>query len=243
MNIVKHIPIVWFTGLHRSAKGKQSALLDVLLIKHGCTPATLKGHGSRPWLGKSFWDPLSIRWQENYLKLKDKTLPNYRELRDEATQKLQNELSDTYDNLQKSPLPKPIILLDRTILSRYLTEKKYDKNFDFNKITTFTKILRDGKTEIQNTIIPDLIFVLDCTVETLLSRFEVGENETEQGRFRWNNIIETAPLFKEIIHNPPDKIKDKIIIIDGNRRPDEVHEEIATILMQKFPEYLEITQG
>ena len=242
MDTINRIPIIWLDGLHRSGKWTEIRLFTNFLIGQWCTPAIVKGHGSRPWLGGTFWDPPSARWQENYLKLKDNTQPNYRQLRNEATQRLQRELSDTFQLLQsnilrQNPLPKPTMLLDRTILSRYLTEKRYDKDFAFDKITTFTNITRQGKEEIQDTIIPDIIFVLDCTVDKLLSRFKKGEKETPQGTFRWNNIIETAPLFTEIIHNPPEKIKDKIIIIDGNRKPDEVHEEIVERSIQYFPEY------
>ena len=238
MNQPHHIPIIWLEGLHRSGKWTEIDLLINFFIESWCSPILRKWHGTRDGLWKDGSDPTSKRWQINSPKLKDKTLPNYHELRIEAAEKLQSEMYDTYQTLQLAKRLNPVLLLDRTILSRYFTEKQFSPTCEFNSLLSYHKSTSNGTWEIQKTIIPDIIFILECSLDTLKNRFSAKESITDKWAFRRENIQQSKfDLFQSIIHDIPTPLKDKVVIIDGNRKPPEVHKEIEIIIKEKFPGY------
>ena len=237
MNTINHIPTIWLTGLHRSGKWTEIVLLTNFLLTTTCTPIIRKGHGTRQGLGDDPRDPEDLRWQNYYLQLKDQSLPNSQALREEAARKLQRELSTTYRDLQTSPVQKPLIILDRTLVDRYLTEKRYNPQADFTSVRSFPSETNTQK--IQQTIIPDLIFILDCKLKTLLGRMKPNEVKTPAWIFKLNNVMGAYPLFDEIIHNLPQDIQEHTHIINGNLAPDLVHQEIEKIVIQTFPQYFQ----
>jgi hypothetical protein len=83
---------------------------------------------------------------------------------------------DTYQTLQLAKKLKPVLLLDRTVLSRYFTEKQFTPTCDFNSVLSYS----NGTSEIQKTIIPDLIFILECNLPTLRNRFTPEELATNK---------------------------------------------------------------
>ena len=235
MKQLRHTPIIWFDGLHRSGKWTEIDLLINFCIENGYNPFLRKGHGTREWLGKEERDPNSERWQINAPKLKNRATANFNELRIEAAARLQTELSTSYNALQIAPVAKPIILLDRTVISRYFTELQFNNKLDFDTMLTFKPTPDSGIMGIQKTIIPDLIFVLECNLDTLKSRFTPEELTTDKGKFRRDNIQRTFDLFQSIIHNIPKSIADNVRIIDGNRKPHEVHKEVIEIIQRDLP--------
>ncbi len=128
MDQLRQIPIIWFSGLHRSGKWTEIDLLLNFFIENWYNPFVRKWHGTREWLGKEESDPNSERWQINSPKLKNRTTTNFDKLRMEAAEKLQTELSTSYNALQIAPVAKPVILLDRTLIS---LDNFYDFIMDF----------------------------------------------------------------------------------------------------------------
>lgn len=239
MNQLRHIPTIWFSGLHRSGKWTEIDLLLNFFIENWYNPFVRKWHGTREWIGKEERDPNSERWQINSPKLKNRTTPNFDKLRMEAAERLQTELCTSYNALQIAPVAKPVILLDRTLISRYLTEKQFDDKFNFDRTLHFNPTRDSEIIGIQKTIIPDLIFVFECNLDTLKNRFTPEELMTEKGKFRRNNIERTFDLFQSIIHNIPKPIENRVRIIDGNRNRYEVHDEVIEIIKRDLPTYFE----
>jgi thymidylate kinase len=222
MNSLNTIPIIWFDGPHRSGKGTQIDLLKVFLVENWRQVFSAKGHGSREWLGERPEDNKSERRQKNYLKLKDKDFPNYYERWREAWQRLQRELKVLQYKISKDPsVKKPIILLDRTVLSRYHVERQKNSNYDFDNL-------------LSEAIIPDIIFIISCDIVHLKNRFTYEELQTKQWQFRRNNLVTNAPLFEEITNNLPESIKGNTIIINALDSVDNVHKKIIQKVEEKF---------
>lgn len=222
MNTLNTIPIIWFDGLHRWGKGTQIELLKIFLAKNWRQVFSAKGHGSREWLGENPEDNKSERRKQNYLNLKDKNFPNYYELWREAWQRLQRELKVLQYKISKDKsVKKPIILLDRTVLSRYHVERQKNANYDFDNL-------------LSEAVIPDIIFVISCDIEHLKNRFTYEELQTKQWQFRRNNLVTNAPVFEEITNNLPEPIKDNTIIINGLDSVDNVHKNIIQKVEEKF---------
>ncbi|MEI8091736.1 MAG: hypothetical protein WCG98_06000 [bacterium] len=151
---------------------------------------------------------------------------------------MQEELYDMYKMLQYLPVTKPMILLDRTIVSHYFTERLRNDDVDFQSLLQYSTD-NLGIQEIRETIIPEIIFVFDCTLQTLENRFRKEDRETIDGKFKRENVQQRYPLFQEVIHNIPDLIKDKVYIINGNNNRQTVHGTITSILKERYPEYFQ----
>lgn len=166
---------------------------------------------------------------------------------------MQQEFRDAYAEIQGKSLVNPVILLDRTIISRLFAERDHDPDFDFNELLSYLvppipvtpatpniseKDKEHTQHEKRKTIIPDLTFVLNCDTKTLLGRFVDGEIDTEKGKFKQKNIVDSGPVFDDIIQDLPGPIKQTTRIINGEKTIDEVHKEIVQIFTETYPEYI-----
>lgn len=209
------VPIIWFDWVHRSWKGTQLDLLELMLKKDWYFPLIAKGHWTRKWLWENkYSDPKSDWRQEKYISLKNGS--NQSDWED-AAEKLNQEL---YDLLDKE-IPRlineggsPVLLLDRTILSRDFVNLQYVDGIDDMSIEDFYNTWNYiSSITNDNIIVPDIIFALQAETSVLLNRFTGEELETTQWKFREKNIKNGNPLFNKMLDNLISPYQKNVIIL------------------------------
>lgn len=220
--------IISIDGLHRSGKGTQLSSLKRYLEELNNQVYILRGHGSRKGDGSED-DPYSSWWMnvQPYLKNgHDTGNPNIgawiiasNMLNWEIYKKYVGLSSDQDTGCNK------YMLLDRSAISQYLMLKKYEIDASIDDMTTFFDPI--GNT--QNTIIPEISFIIHVRKDTLLERNEKVSDHPEKYGFRRKNIIESYDSFEKITGNLESRVFN-IRHLDGNKRQDEVFSDIMKIL-------------
>lgn len=225
--MIKNINIIWLDWVNRVGKWTQADLLKEYFKKQCCEVFILKGDGSRSWDWSDIIEnSYSDWWQsiQSKLKNRDNSWKYNQELWNVASKKLNEELEYVYETylpqIIKNTWKSGLILLDRTIFSRYVRNKQYDENYDFNDL--------DG-------IIPDLLFLFNADKEVLLKRLDQSKDDNEQQYlFRKNIITQHCDLFNKTIDEIPEILKDKSIIIDATKTKEEIFNIITNSIDQRL---------
>lgn len=215
---MEKIPVIAFEGINRAGKGTQIEMLKQELNLLGMQATILRGDGTRDGRGEHIGDPYNEGWIERAGMLRKGG--NFNQW-NEAAIILAQEYIEWKKKLKE--LDNQAILLDRSIVSR--------GSFILQKQAEFTGILEiqhlypksiDNQIKLED-VLPDVIFELVASKETVLSRLDQSDPKYE---FRKEIIDKTYDIFYSTKHRLPKIIQDKIITIDSNKSPHEVFDDV-----------------
>lgn len=203
-------PVIAFEGLHRAGKGTQLKLAQDYLAQNKLSSKIMRGDGSREGIGsKEYYDPESSFWQNirHDLYRKDMSGEENFNAWHFASQKLNSELASEVGSMHSD-----IVLSDRSSLSRMLALKQ---QFGITSYGTDIK---------PNLVIPYITFILLASQSELLRRNSSQENSKRE--FRARNIRSNFPDFMELIQRLYSQSPERYVIIDAEKDPAEISEEI-----------------
>lgn len=215
---MEKIPVIAFEGINRAGKGTQIEMLKQELDLLGMQTIILRGDGTRDGKGEHRGDPYDEGWIKNAGILRKGGSFNQW---NEAAIILVQEYIEWKKKLKE--LDNQVILLDRSVVSR--------GSFILQKQPEFTGILEiqhlypksmDSQIKLED-VLPDVIFELVASKETVLSRLDQSDPKYE---FRKEIIDKTYDIFYSTKHNLPKIIQDKIITLDSNKPPHEVFDDV-----------------
>ncbi len=131
---------------------------------------------------------------------------------------------DHVDNLIKKKIQQGFYVLSDRFYDSSICYQGYYKNLDINVLNTI-KELTIGKFE------PDLTFLIDIPEEEIEKRMTIkrsGNNIYDKKPKDFYRIIRSGYL--KIAHNNPDRI----FIIDGNKKIENVNAQIIKIIREKI---------
>ena len=168
--------MVAIEGLYNSGKSTQIADLYFNLKKEGILVVVLREHGFCSGVGLDINDPISNWWQRNhplFMEAGKRGGESSMKAEARATSKLYQEFFDIKKNLPKkikiNKFDKAVILLDRSIVSRFFIWHGHSKNPNYKDLLSFTyKNTHNKETKIMP--IPDLLIVLNVSQKLLLKR-------------------------------------------------------------------------
>lgn len=131
---------------------------------------------------------------------------------------------DHVDNLIKKKIQQGYYVLSDRFYDSSICYQGYYKNLDINVLNTI-KELTIGKFE------PDLTFLIDIPEEEIEKRMTIkrsGNNIYDKKPKDFYRIIRSGYL--KIAHNNPDRI----FIIDGNKKIENVNAQIIKIIREKI---------
>lgn len=228
-----NFPVVSFDWIHRSGKWTQ-----IQLLKDYCGRSNIKNYVFR-WEYYRFWswineieDPYSEWRQEN----------KYADCYREKSQKLNRELRITMErvlpNKHSINQEDVLILLDRSILWRYMQNNTtLEPEKDFNNFLTFK--LWDKSAISREVLIPDLMVVFKPSQEELKKRlFSSKElfasHEELLKSYKYDMIYNLYKEFYWWLENVPNQLKKNIVIINGDLNTEEIHEKVLCELKQRW---------
>lgn len=219
-------PVLGFDGLHRSGKGTQIALLAEDYSLSGRPYRIVRGDGTRKGLGKTPDDPISQWWQENYSTFfsKNRTSEENKYLSDLVFSRLMHEAQEVRQVLDNDSEGKGILFMDRTFISHWFVKRQQDSSISLEQAIKLT-CPENGRTV--NILIPNISYVFYVPKEELIRRVSESTDSPEKKEFRLKNISIYFDEFERLIDDIPSSLNDKkILILDGNRLPEEIHREI-----------------
>ena len=217
-------PIVALDGNHRVGKGTQLALTAARLRSAGYTPHILRCDGSRPGLGGSSSDPESTYWQnfKDYAKDHEDPYDAWREgarvLLGEAARKI----------IVVDPATKPVILYDRSYLSRTQMAIKEGLAPCPEALYGIPNSEREAEAiqRLLDVTTPDLLFYLEVPTDALLERLSPDDPKYV---FRRRNITSSTTSFEQAFEHHEDS--EACLRINGNLEPMEVQEQIECAIL------------
>lgn len=223
------IQVISFEGLNRSGKGTQIKMLEDHLISTKVPVVTMRGDGSRKGEGV-YNDPYSKWWQniQPYLRKVDENGSFIKEYWNLAAEKLNSEVYDMYHFefpkiIKNSMSNKGVILLDRSIISRYFVLKRDNPNINLEDLMKFT----DQYGVEKDVITPNLSFILHAQKDVLLERNEVLSDHPDKYNFRKKIITGNYDSFEDITNNLKSNLI-RVVHLNGNRPQNLIFEEIKS---------------
>lgn len=192
-----------FEGLHRSGKGTQIQKLNKLLKQYGKT-INLRGAGSRNGIGSNnqYYDPYSLFWQAfSCFKYSNPEIWGI------GAYQINQECIDFETFLNPN-----YIILDRCYLSN---------NFLLKKLNL---------APLNYTYKPDLIFILNCSYQSLISR--ANNDVSSKKEFRIRNIEENYVDYMNYINEF--QYNSNIIHINGNYTEQKIHNLIRNKIWERI---------
>jgi len=215
--MLEDLLIISFDGLNRAGKGTQINLLREHFESKSCFVEVLRGDGSRPGQeSSSFYDPVSSLWQQ-WQKIREKSLTDWTY----AANVLAHENYSRCVEISakaKERNQKGVILLDRSHLSRWYMLRKEDPTMPFKSCLK------------ENTIHPNVYFILDVPKEILLSRNY--DDNPAKAEFRRRIVLTSYDLWIATIELVPEQMQ--IYRLDGTKKEREIHDKVKQILTRSL---------
>lgn len=222
---------IGFEGSHRAGKGTQIELFKEKLEKLQIPFVVVRGAGTRPNEGKHEGDPVSEWWTKR-LPLLRRDWASIEDWND-SSYRLARELVVFRDRILPNMLKESgssiaFLLVDRSILSETMTQRE---NGD-DKIDLYPDSIRTkGKIITAEEVCPDILFNFITDQKTLLSRLDSNDPKYE---FRKALIEQKADWYKNAKEYIPEDLRDKVVEIDASKNPEEIHDEIVRLLLDRF---------
>lgn len=144
----------------------------------------------------------------------------------EASDRIQRELLYWNRKLSGSlEAEKTIVLLDRSLFSRFILFRQIDPTVSLNSLMR--------TSEGRKILLPNILFIFSVEMEQLFSRISTTD---PKGAFRRRNIQESMPIFEKIIHELPLAIKERTkIIMCAEDNPHQIATRVYSCISSLIP--------
>jgi len=219
----KLAPMISIDGINNAGKTTALYELGYLLSQEGKNVSYCRGDGVRAGLGATALDPPSDWWQKNSALLRGKHVGDRpadieKRVAAIASLRLAHEAANLRTTISSDP--DAVLLQDRGVISRLFVAGRYEPG------TTLSDIMPGSMRYDRAKAIPDLIFILHCSVEQLFIRNEIRDSPDEKKAFNKDIILKFYDEFYRVALKPPPELEDRVVVINANSSAEEVVEQL-----------------
>ncbi len=217
--MTKLAPMISIDGINNAGKTTAIYELGSLLSQEGRNVSYCRGDGVRSGLGATALDPPSDWWQKNSALLRGKHVGDRppdieRRVAAIASLRLAHEAANLRTAISSDP--DAILLQDRGVISRLFVADRYEPG------TTLSDIMPGSMRYDRSKVIPDLVFILHCSVEQLFIRNETRDSPDSKKAFNKDIILKYYDDFYKVALQPPPELKDRVLVINANSSAEDV---------------------